>query len=107
MPIKILHLNLKRKWYEMISSGEKKEEYREIKTYWTKRFLANFDSIGHGRFEPEFKEFNVIAFKNGYGKNAPTLFVEFKGIKIDEAKPEWSNNWAGDVFVIKLGNAIK
>ena len=34
-----LHLVLNSKWYEMIESGEKTEEYRETKQYWVKRFL--------------------------------------------------------------------
>ena len=34
---KILDLPLKKEWYNMIESGEKKEEYREIKPYWIKR----------------------------------------------------------------------
>ena len=37
--MKALHLNLKRKWFDMILSGYKKEEYREIKAYWINRFL--------------------------------------------------------------------
>ncbi len=35
--MKILDLPLKEKWYEMIESGNKKEEYREIKKYWIGR----------------------------------------------------------------------
>ncbi len=35
--MKILDLPLKAKWYEMIESGNKKEEYREIKKYWIGR----------------------------------------------------------------------
>lgn len=35
-----LHLVLKGKWYDMIASGEKKEEYREIKPYWRNRFVT-------------------------------------------------------------------
>ena len=31
---KTLYLPLKAKWYDMIESGEKEEEYREIKPYW-------------------------------------------------------------------------
>lgn len=37
--MKTLHLVLKAKWYDMIASGEKKEEYREVKPYWEKRLL--------------------------------------------------------------------
>lgn len=32
---------LKKQWYEKIKSGEKTIEYREVKDYWTKRFLKN------------------------------------------------------------------
>ena len=31
--VKILHLVLKKKWYEMQESGEKTEEYRELTEY--------------------------------------------------------------------------
>lgn len=30
---------LKKQWFEKIKSGEKSIEYREIKPYWTKRFI--------------------------------------------------------------------
>lgn len=35
--MKILHLTLTKKWFDMILSGEKKEEYREITKYWKVR----------------------------------------------------------------------
>ena len=34
-----LHLNLKKQWYDMIGSGEKKEEYRDISDYWARRLF--------------------------------------------------------------------
>ena len=37
---KTLDLVLKSKWYDMITSGEKREEYREIKTYWENRLMC-------------------------------------------------------------------
>jgi hypothetical protein len=98
---KVLHLTLKKKWFDMIASGEKTEEYREIKDYWIKRFVET--SIK--RLEP-FKHFNAIRFKNGYSKNAPSMLVEFKGIAIGTPKPKWSDNWKGDVFIIKLGKIL-
>ena len=84
----------------MILSGEKKEEYREVKKYWQNRLQIN----GYHRFE--FRKFNSIKFTNGYSKNAPTFEIELLGIEIGKAKPEWSDNWQGDVFIIKLGNII-
>ena len=34
----MLILTLQKKWFGMILSGEKQEEYREIKPYYTSRF---------------------------------------------------------------------
>ena len=55
---KIIHLNLKKEWYDKIKSGEKTIEYREYKSYWIKRLLNPFDEIH---------------FKNGYKKNAEII----------------------------------
>jgi len=63
---RILHLTLLRKWFDLIVSGKKTKEYREIKPYWNKRLVG--------------KKFDEIHFKNGYSKNAPFMRVEWKGI---------------------------
>lgn len=104
---KTLHLTLKRKWFDMIASGEKKEEYRDIKEYWENRLIDRrvIDEVDmleftHGK---GLKEFDTITFRHGYAKNAPTVTVECLGISIGPAKPEWSDNWQGNVFIIKLG----
>ena len=76
----MLTLPIKKKWFDMIKSGEKKEEYREIKPYWTKRFANNLPAI-------IITDFDVIhsgwvIFKNGYSSNSPTIkcFVDcYKG----------------------------
>lgn len=34
----MLVLPIKKKWFDMIACGEKKEEYRKIKRYWITRF---------------------------------------------------------------------
>ena len=41
----MLVLPIKKKWFEMIVNGEKKEEYREIKQYYNTRFNRLFPSI--------------------------------------------------------------
>ncbi len=64
---RILHLTLKKKWFDQIASGEKKEEYRDIKPYWESRFLG--------------KEYDEIYFKNGYRKDSPFMRVEWLGCK--------------------------
>lgn len=113
---KILRLTLKKKWFDMIRAGVKKEEYREIKPYWISRlFYDGFmldapinSRICVNEYEWRYpKKYSFIEFKNGYGKNAPTMMVEYKGLSKGNAVPEWSDNWQGEVFVIKLGKIIK
>ena len=38
---KTLHLVLKHKWWDMIASGEKKEEYRDFTPFYVKRLCDN------------------------------------------------------------------
>jgi len=87
--MKILHLILKKKWFDEILAGTKKIEYREIKPYWTKRL---FDDEG----KP--KKFDVIEFRNGYSKDARKMRVEFKGVRIGVLK--------GDVMGWKKGMRV-
>lgn len=113
-----LHLTLKKKWFDMILSGEKKEEYREIKPYWVTRLTGlpynwkkdNKDSLISELLDDDFiywRHYKIIEFKNGYAKNAPIIKIECDYIDVGKAKPEWSDNWQGEVFIIKLGNIIK
>ncbi len=39
MSERVLHMTLKRKWFDMIASNEKLEEYGEVKRYWIARLL--------------------------------------------------------------------
>jgi len=108
--VRVLNLTLKKQWFDMILSGEKKEEYREVKDYWIRR-LANVK--GHNYTWVKDKGyikiknvFDIVKFKNGYAKDSPCMEVECKGIKIDQGKKKWG---APDyrVFVIKLGKILK
>ena len=47
--MKILDLVLTYHWYDMIESGEKKEEYRKIKPYWIRRLIEQpmYEDSGH------------------------------------------------------------
>ncbi len=89
----VLNLTLKKKWFDMILSGEKKQEYREIKPYWDSRLLN--------------KRFDVVKFKNGYSKTSPEFTMELLGIERGCGRPEWGAD-AGEVFyVLNLGRLIK
>ena len=97
--MKILELNLKKKWFDMILSGEKKEEYREIKPYWISRLMDKQTNF--------FRKFDAVRFKNGYSKDAPNFLIEFKDICIDYGYSGWGADIGETYFVIKLGNSIK
>jgi hypothetical protein len=97
-----LTLNVKKKWFDMMLSGEKKEEYRGIKPHWQDKIYNYLDMP-----EPTIKHFDTITILNGMKKNTPKIVFECKGIIIGNAVPEWSDNWKGEVFVIKLGNIIE
>ncbi len=102
--MRILHLTLKKKWFDMIASGEKPEEYREIKLYWNIRLLENFYGIMPAN--PEFQMFDAVHFKNGYSKQAPEMAFEFLGITIGEGKPEWGAKAGEQYYIIQLGEKI-
>ena len=96
----ILHLTLKKKWFDMIASGEKKEEYREIKKYWQDRLCCTSNILDG------FQDFDEIIFKHGYSSGAPLIVVECKGIGLGEGKAEWGAEPGKEYFIIKLGNIV-
>jgi hypothetical protein len=103
---KILHLTLKKKWFDMIASGEKKEEYRSIGDYWCRRFCGK----EHYKYETDvlYKLINVfpdvVVFRNGYGKNRPTIKIECKRIGIGNGISKWGGD--GLSFIIYLGKIL-
>ena len=54
----ILNLTLKKKWYDLILFGEKKEEYRDIKDYWVGR-LIDCNTLEIKKFKLQI-EFNPL-----------------------------------------------
>lgn len=102
----ILHLTLKKIWFDEIASGKKVEEYREIKCYWTTRLVEHVSNpeLHYLRpdwkddYEIEFKHFDRIVFKNGYSREAPVMVVECKGIEVGQSH---TGEWC---YVIRLGD---
>lgn len=96
---KILHLTIKKKWFDLIASGKKTVEYREYKPYWEKRLVG--------------KEFTEVHFRNGYGKNAPFMRVKLSAIvnvNFPESpilQPKNGENLNGWQFAIVLGSVLE
>ena len=109
--MKILDLPLKAKWYDMIESGIKQEEYRIDKPYWRKRLLRCYKSIDWCddsvscsncsvfRTKP-FQNYTHIRFRYGYTKR--TMLREIESITIGFGNPEWGAPKDEQVFIIKL-----
>jgi len=111
---RILHLSLKREPFEMIASGIKLEEYREVKPYWIKRLtvkschqLGQLDLIKALMHKQSFEKYDVVRFRNGYAKKDPEIDVVCNGIHYGMANEDWigflTQNW---YFCIELGKII-
>lgn len=100
-----LHMTLKRKWFDMMLLGVKKEEYREQKDYWYKR-LTNIFEANYSWDNYSFKEYDTITFRNGYSKNASEFVIEFKGTSEGYGNPVWGAPIGESVFIISVGNIL-
>jgi hypothetical protein len=87
---KSLRLTIKKHWFDLIKSGWKTEEYREIKPYWQKRLLP---------FILKRKPFNIL-FVNGYSKNSPSFEMECHEIFEVIGNPIWGAPENRKVFVL-------
>lgn len=114
--MKILYLPLKAKYYRMIESGVKPEEYRSDKPYWRKRLLRCYKSIDwcddgvscqtcSVYQKKQFRDYTHVCFRYGY--TSRTMTFEIKDITIGMGKYEWGAPTERKVFIIKLGNRIK
>jgi hypothetical protein len=90
--MKVLRLTLKKKWFDLIASGAKKEEYREIKPYWNQRLHTEL--------------FDVVEFRNGYGKHVPLVTVELRGVERGLGIVEWGAPEKLMVYILKLGRIL-
>jgi hypothetical protein len=97
----ILHLNVKKKWFDMIKSGEKKEEYRDISAYWT-GILGAHIKIKKRYYHPSSV---IICFSNGYAKNRPQIFIECKNLWLGKGKKEWGASEMQQ-FILSLGKIV-
>lgn len=75
----VLHLPLKRKWFDMIASGKKREEYRDHTPYWSVRIQNAI-----------IKNKQIIAAFS-LGRNKATMFFDVLVIKAvcGCIHPEW------------------
>jgi len=94
-----------RYWFDMFARGEKKEEYRALTPYWTRRLTQK--TTGHIRF----RHFDEVVITCGYpkrGDKTRRLVFEHAGTRIGKGKPELDCfNPDMDRFIICLGKRIE
>lgn len=110
----MLTLPVKKKWFDMILSGEKKEEYREIKPYYESRLPVNFGYFFvNGKLYPA-KIFNTqlqksieagheteIIFRNGYSKNSLSFTAKCT-LSVGQGKEEWGAEPGKEYFILTV-----
>lgn len=73
--MKILTLQIKREFLDQILSGEKKQEFREIRPKNAKKYIDQSEE------DLTAVKYDAIQFYNGYAKNRPEVLV-----KVEEAE---------------------
>lgn len=95
----MLTLTIKKKWFDMICSGEKKEEYREISQYYYLRFGRY---LGWQAIKGEWrKEEFLCRLRNGYDITSPSVVVRCT-VSIGTGKPEWGAEAGKEYYVLKI-----
>ena len=100
-----LNLTIKRKWYDLIRTGDKKEEYR---TFRNKAAFRLFDVVlkqGHLPDDP------IAVFRNGYNMGSAAVATEIVGLSLrggnEVQHPEWGEPTDSEVhMVIELGKVL-
>ena len=96
MKKKILRLNVKRKYWDLIKSGEKKEEYRIFKPYWITRLVS---------YKGRPRQYDEIHICLGYPKSgdmSKTLVRPWLGYEIKEIEHEIFESKRRKVFAIEV-----
>jgi len=102
----MLTLPIKKKWFDMIKSGEKKEEYREIKPYYTTRFTRNLPTLDytiigtHSKGKTLLSSFPII-LRNGYSKNSPSIKCNVV-LEVNYGVEEWGAEPNKLYYVLKI-----
>lgn len=105
----VLYLPLKAKWYDMIESGVKREEYRDISDYWMSRICVFSKNCRYNRrcvsekflhrcFVPTVSQ---VRFSYGYTSRFMGYYI--LDIRIGFGRPEWGAPDDRPVLIISLG----
>lgn len=101
--MKILKLTVHKKAFEVMVTGEKKDEYRDASQWILSRLM---DKKGKPKL------YDLVQFTNGYGADRPSFTCESKGWEVILGREtlKWSNGLSVETYLgmikIKLGEII-
>lgn len=106
-----IHFFLIGEWFDLIASGKKREEYRDVK--WCNRLIdqdadegflgeVNGKTVKFGTLVPLHK---YVVFHRAYTKI--TMRFEITGIDYGYGNPEWGAPTDREVIIIKFGGQAK
>lgn len=93
VPLKVLLLTLHRAAFEVMVTGEKKEEFRKGSQWIINRL---FDK------NMQAKEYDLIKFVNGYGSDKPFFTCRFEGF-LDCYMPVATRKYSNGLIVSGIG----
>lgn len=98
----MLILPIKKKWYDMIISGEKREEYREVNNYWQTRIMGELSFEVKIKFE-NWKPVKIenVYIRNGYGNDKPTAKISAI-VHYKCGHPEWGAEEGKKYYVFEI-----
>ena len=110
----MLTLPIKRKWFDMILSGEKPEEYRDKTEYYETRFMNHFGYILiNGKLvkadwlkEIKKEDRQPVVFRNGYSRNSPS-FVAMCSLSVGTGNPERGAEKGKEYYKLKIHEIIR
>lgn len=99
----ILHLNLYKKYFDMIGDTKLKE-YRKINAYWSRKF-------GNGNIKIRGKYYHasdaVVCFSNGYSKTRPQKIFEINRLCVEFGNSDLGSNPHIQYYTIYIGTRLK
>jgi hypothetical protein len=98
----VLHLNLIRKWFDIIGD-QKNEEYRAITPYWSRIFSNGKIKIKGKYYHPTDV---VVCFSNGYAKDRPQKTFKVKGLKVGFGHSLLGAEFDTQYFILQIGERL-
>ena len=98
----MLILPTKKKWFDMMITGIKREEYREIKPYYTKRLGKKFNMLD----EMPLDQMEIpVRFTNGYGYKVPAFIADCH-LENRTGREEWGAEPGKNYYVLVIEKII-